>query len=88
MGHHGGRYGGGGHGRREYEDFGNIPDYPPRRPVAAKQAAVCGKCGGANVAEARFCQQCGASMSAAICEGCRAQLTSGAKFCSQCGRPQ
>lgn len=89
MGHHGGgRYGGGHQGRSRYEDDGNLADYPRRRPLAATQGTVCGKCGGANAAAARFCEQCGASMSAATCEGCRAELTSGAKFCSQCGRPQ
>lgn len=88
MGHHGGRYGGGGHGRRGYQEYGNPADDLPRRPVAAADGPVCGKCGGANAAAARFCGQCGTAVRAETCAGCSADLTPGAKFCGQCGRPQ
>lgn len=86
MGHHSGRYGGGHHGRRQYRDDGNPSDYSRQRAVTT-QAPVCGKCGRANLVEARFCEQCGTPMSAATCEGCSAELAPGAKFCSRCGRP-
>lgn len=88
MGHHGSRYGGGHHGRREYQDSGNFPEYPRQRAAPATAAKTCGKCGGANGVTARFCEQCGTPMGADTCEGCSAELAPGAKFCSQCSRPR
>lgn len=37
---------------------------------------------------ARFCQQCGVSLSSGKCSGCGAELPAGTKFCGQCGKPQ
>lgn len=85
MGHHGGRYSGGHHGRRDYRDDGMSSDYPQRRPVTTS-SLVCVKCGSANLPEARFCDRCGTPMSSATCASCSAALAPGAKFCSTCGR--
>jgi membrane protease subunit (stomatin/prohibitin family) len=54
---------------------------------AAKVA--CPKCGAANLANAKFCNDCGAKMETAgqtaPCPKCGAQVQAGAKFCNECG---
>jgi membrane protease subunit (stomatin/prohibitin family) len=49
----------------------------------------CAKCGAANLANAKFCNDCGAKMEsaseAAPCSKCGAQLQPGSKFCNECG---
>ena len=49
----------------------------------------CPKCGVANLAGARFCNECGAKIETAgqtvPCAKCGAQLQSGSKFCNECG---
>lgn len=42
---------------------------------------VCGK----PVAQGKFCNNCGASVSLAVCSKCGAQNQQGVKFCSECG---
>ena len=55
-------------------------------------SAKCSKCGAANNASSRFCNDCGAKLEAAAqetpCIKCGSQLHAGAKFCSQCGAKQ
>jgi membrane protease subunit (stomatin/prohibitin family) len=50
---------------------------------------TCSKCGAANLANAKFCNECGAKMETARqtvpCAKCGAQLQSGSKFCNECG---
>jgi membrane protease subunit (stomatin/prohibitin family) len=50
---------------------------------------ACPKCGAANLANAKFCNDCGAKMETAsqsvACAKCGAQLQPGAKFCNECG---
>ncbi|MHB1248974.1 MAG: zinc-ribbon domain-containing protein [Polaromonas sp.] len=46
----------------------------------------CPSCGALNAAGARFCQQCGTSMSPPRCAQCGATMQAGAKFCGQCGK--
>jgi membrane protease subunit (stomatin/prohibitin family) len=52
----------------------------------------CPKCGAANVAESKFCNDCGAKMEVATatvpCVKCQAPLPEGTKFCNQCGAKQ
>lgn len=61
------------------------------QPQGAAMAAkiACAKCGAANLANAKFCNECGAKMEvageAAPCAKCGAQLPAGSKFCSECG---
>lgn len=77
-GHHGGgRYGGGRHG-------GYDPNYggPPSAPLSL----ACPQCRSGNPANARFCQQCGASLGPTKCASCAADIAPGAKFCPQCGK--
>jgi membrane protease subunit (stomatin/prohibitin family) len=47
----------------------------------------CPKCGAANLANAKFCNECGAKMESAMvpCTKCGAQLQPGSKFCNECG---
>src|SRR6266852_873338 len=49
----------------------------------------CAKCGAANLANAKFCNDCGAKMESAVqtvtCAKCNAQLEPGSKFCNECG---
>ncbi len=48
----------------------------------------CPKCGAANLAASRFCNDCGAKMEAvqnSPCGKCGAQLPAAAKFCNECG---
>jgi class 3 adenylate cyclase len=47
----------------------------------------CAGCQHENPAEAKFCQECGASL-AASCASCGAELPPTAKFCHGCGQPQ
>jgi class 3 adenylate cyclase/tetratricopeptide (TPR) repeat protein len=44
----------------------------------------CRQCGHANRSEARFCEDCGASL-ARQCPNCRQEVRPEAKFCDQCG---
>lgn len=50
---------------------------------------ICPKCGAANLAIAKFCNDCGAKMLTAgqtvPCAKCGAQVQTGAKFCTECG---
>ena len=63
----------------------------PQQPVQQAQPAkggFCVECGGALVAGAKFCPNCGAKQQAAspVCPGCGNPVTPGAKFCMNCGQ--
>ncbi|MBN1260994.1 MAG: zinc-ribbon domain-containing protein [Anaerolineae bacterium] len=54
----------------------------------------CPKCGFSNRDDARFCKQCGQTLSPPVqgaggarCSNCGAPLKPGARFCSRCGTP-
>jgi class 3 adenylate cyclase/tetratricopeptide (TPR) repeat protein len=47
----------------------------------------CPKCEHENTAEARFCENCGASLLQGCCANCGAPVSQRAKFCSECGHP-
>jgi membrane protease subunit (stomatin/prohibitin family) len=53
---------------------------------------TCPKCGAANIASSKFCNDCGAKMEAGTasvpCVKCQSPLPEGAKFCNQCGAKQ
>ena len=50
--------------------------------------AVCGKCGEALVAGAKFCGKCGTPVGAgAPCSKCGKPVPAGSKFCPDCGTP-
>ena len=60
---------------------------------ASAQATPCPKCGTANPASAKFCQNCGANTqpqaaaaATVTCPNCQAQVQAGAKFCNNCGQ--
>ena len=57
--------------------------------AAAPAKTACPKCGAANLANAKFCNDCGAKMEtspqAIPCAKCGAQLQSVSKFCNECG---
>lgn len=59
-------------------------------PSDAKSA--CPKCGAANLANAKFCTECGEKMQTvaqtAPCVKCGAALAVGSKFCNECGTKQ
>jgi membrane protease subunit (stomatin/prohibitin family) len=50
---------------------------------------ACPKCGAANLANAKFCNECGAKMvtspQTVPCAKCGAQMQAGSKFCNECG---
>jgi membrane protease subunit (stomatin/prohibitin family) len=50
---------------------------------------ACAKCGAANLANAKFCTECGGKMETAgqttPCAKCGAQVPVGSKFCNECG---
>ena len=50
---------------------------------------ACPKCGAGNLANAKFCNECGAKMETttqtAPCVKCGAQMQPGSKFCNECG---
>lgn len=58
----------------------------------AAAAVKCPKCGAANSAASKFCNDCGAKMEVAAqtvpCVKCGASLNAGAKFCGECGSSQ
>ena len=53
---------------------------------------ACPKCGGSNLAGAKFCHECGARMDTATekvpCVKCGTPLQAGTKFCNECGTKQ
>lgn len=59
---------------------------------AAAARISCPTCSASNLAEAKFCTECGAKMEASTdkvpCVQCGAQLAAGAKFCPECGTKQ
>jgi membrane protease subunit (stomatin/prohibitin family) len=59
-------------------------------PSGAKSA--CPKCGAANLANAKFCTECGEKMQTGAqtvpCIKCGAALAAGSKFCNECGTKQ
>jgi membrane protease subunit (stomatin/prohibitin family) len=60
----------------------------PQGGAAAAATHACAKCGAANLANAKFCNECGAKVEVAgpaPCAKCGAQLPAGSKFCSECG---
>jgi membrane protease subunit (stomatin/prohibitin family) len=60
-----------------------------RNESGGSSKITCPKCGAANLASSKFCNDCGAKMptagQTAPCAKCGAQLQSGAKFCNECG---
>ena len=59
---------------------------------AGGQKSACPKCGAANLANAKFCTECGAKMESSTqtvpCVKCGAALAAGSKFCNECGTKQ
>ncbi len=70
---------GGHHGQRYYEE----PVYDNNTPAASQ---VCSSCQHANSVQAKFCGQCGQSLSVGNCTACGQKLAPGAKFCGSCGQ--
>lgn len=56
------------------------------------EKSACPKCSAANLANAKFCTECGAKMEAGAatvpCVKCGAALPAGSKFCNDCGTKQ
>ena len=63
-----------------------------RNESAGGQKTPCPKCGAANLANAKFCTECGSKMEVGAqtvpCVKCGAQLAAGSKFCNECGTKQ
>ncbi|MCY4545774.1 MAG: zinc ribbon domain-containing protein [Gemmatimonadetes bacterium] len=55
------------------------------RPVQPVSGQSCGGCGTVNEESAKFCIECGASLTRIACEGCGTENPATAKFCAQCG---
>jgi len=91
---HGGDRHHGGHGDSHGWGYGNggPPGCAPAQNHGISQGAVlganrpCTRCQSLNGEAAKFCQQCGESMTPAVCRNCNATLGGGAKFCNQCGK--
>ena len=47
-------------------------------------ALTCSSCGASNVADAKFCHECGVALQR-TCASCGATNAAGAKFCDDCG---
>ena len=47
---------------------------------------LCSRCQHENRPRAKFCEECGASLSRA-CRSCGAELPTMARFCPECGKP-
>lgn len=52
----------------------------------AGEAGQCRSCGQTHDAEARFCDQCGASLQAPACPSCGRENDADARFCAGCGK--
>ena len=57
----------------------------PVQPVQPVSGQSCRSCGTVNEESAKFCIECGASLTRITCEGCGVENTATAKFCAQCG---
>ncbi len=57
----------------------------PAQPVQPVSGQSCGGCGTVNEESAKFCIECGASLTRITCEGCGTENPATAKFCAQCG---
>jgi membrane protease subunit (stomatin/prohibitin family) len=56
------------------------------QPKPPAETIACPKCGTANPAGAKFCNNCGSSLSTTIkCANCGVENKPGAKFCNNCG---
>jgi membrane protease subunit (stomatin/prohibitin family) len=64
----------------------------PQSETGGAARISCPKCGAANSANVKFCNECGAKIETAgqtvPCLKCGAQLQAGAKFCFECGSRQ
>ena len=52
----------------------------------AASEVQCPKCGEANEADARFCDDCGAPLGRIACAGCGHSNDANARFCNRCGQ--
>ena len=57
----------------------------PAQPAQPLSGQACGGCGTVNEESAKFCIECGASLTRITCEGCETENPATAKFCAQCG---
>ena len=57
----------------------------PVQPAQPLSGQACGGCGTVNEESAKFCIECGASLTRITCEGCGTENPATAKFCAQCG---
>ncbi|CAB3773640.1 hypothetical protein LMG29542_07357 [Paraburkholderia humisilvae] len=82
-----------GHGRHHRHTRAYIPyhDTPPVYSRASNKLAaagqICSLCNVANPTDARFCNQCGTSLTPSTCKKCNGALQIGARFCGKCGTP-
>ncbi len=64
----------------------------PKSENPSGQKSACPKCGLANLANAKFCTECGTKMDANAqtvpCVKCGGALPAGSKFCNECGTKQ
>ncbi|MEP6718068.1 MAG: SPFH domain-containing protein [bacterium] len=64
----------------------------PKSENPSGQKSACPKCGAANLANAKFCTECGAKMDTSAqtvpCIKCGGALPVGSKFCNECGTKQ
>ena len=64
----------------------------PKSENPSMQKSACPKCGAANLANAKFCTECGTKMDTSAqtvpCVKCGAALPAGSKFCNECGTKQ
>jgi len=71
---------------------GAMSDAMGRSRGDASTSASCPKCGAANNAASKFCNECGAKMEVekqtVPCVKCAAPLAVGTKFCNECGTKQ
>lgn len=91
VGGHGNKHGGGNYynGGKHGERYGyNTPPVQNNNEnpnIGIKPGKMCQSCNTTNLADAKFCQQCGKSFSF-NCSQCGTVLLADAKFCPQCGK--
>jgi ribosomal protein L40E len=90
-----GKYLSGGHGNKHGRSGKHGDRYGYSQPTYNKHenpiinnipSKTCSSCNASNLNDAKFCQQCGTSLSSSDCSQCQTKLSPDAKFCPQCGK--
>ncbi len=75
---------------QQYQAPAQQPQNPPKpqpQPQNQPQKVKCWKCGYENDSSAKFCENCGSSLTSVKCPKCGKDNPPSSKFCGECGSP-